>query len=149
MVAHCLGQLIGDPAPHNITELDERIAKAFAAHPEKFLFDCLPGAAAVLAPRLLVAFGPIANGRQCAWRWSATRHRTGTEASGQSDGSTFAGLALSSFVRHFTILVTHRNPSGPRPFTICKSAKARSTTPQSGLGLSNGFASVRLEESTP
>jgi len=41
----------------HITELDERIAKEFAAHPEIALYDGLPGAGAVLAPRLLVAFG--------------------------------------------------------------------------------------------
>ncbi len=41
----------------NITELDEQIAKAFAAHAEVALWNCLPGAGAALAPRLLVAFG--------------------------------------------------------------------------------------------
>jgi transposase len=56
MAAHCLIQLIA-ALRANIAELDERIAVAFAAHPERALFDCLPGAAAVLSPRLLVAFG--------------------------------------------------------------------------------------------
>jgi transposase len=41
----------------NIAELDEQIAKAFAAHPEVALWNCLPGAGAALGPRLLVAFG--------------------------------------------------------------------------------------------
>jgi len=41
----------------NIAALDERIAKAFTAHPEMALWNCLPGAGAALAPRLLVAFG--------------------------------------------------------------------------------------------
>ena len=41
----------------NIAELDEQIAKAFVAHPEIALWNCLPGAGAALAPRLLVAFG--------------------------------------------------------------------------------------------
>src|SRR5207245_702065 len=41
----------------NITELDEQIAKAFAAHAEVALWNCLPGAGAALAPRLLLAFG--------------------------------------------------------------------------------------------
>jgi transposase len=40
-----------------IGELDTRIAEAFAAHPERALFDSLPGAGPVMAPRLLVAFG--------------------------------------------------------------------------------------------
>ena len=56
MAAHCLIRLIATLRA-NIAELDERIAKAFAAHAERDLFECLPGAAAVLAPRLLVAFG--------------------------------------------------------------------------------------------
>ncbi len=56
MAAHGLIQLIATLRA-NIAELDERIAKAFAAHAERALFDGLPGAAAVMAPRLLVAFG--------------------------------------------------------------------------------------------
>jgi transposase len=36
---------------------DQAVAQAFAAHPEAALFRDLPGAGAVLAPRLLVAFG--------------------------------------------------------------------------------------------
>src|SRR5258708_46719 len=56
MAAHCSIKLIATLRA-NIAELDEQIAKAFAAHPEKALFDGLPGAAAALSPRLLVAFG--------------------------------------------------------------------------------------------
>lgn len=40
-----------------IDPLDCEIKELFAAHPDKELFDVLPGAGAVLAPRLLVAFG--------------------------------------------------------------------------------------------
>jgi hypothetical protein len=40
-----------------IAEVEEQIAKAFAAHPEKGLWTGLPGAAEALSPRLLVAFG--------------------------------------------------------------------------------------------
>jgi transposase len=40
-----------------IADLDERIEEAAAAHPDFFIFDSLPGAGAVLAPRLLAAFG--------------------------------------------------------------------------------------------
>ena len=40
-----------------IAELDKQIAEAFTAHPEKALFDSLPGAGPAMAPRLLVAFG--------------------------------------------------------------------------------------------
>lgn len=37
--------------------LDREIKKVFAAHPDKNLYEVLPGAGEVLAPRLLVAFG--------------------------------------------------------------------------------------------
>jgi transposase len=40
-----------------IADLDERIEEAAAAHPDFFIFDSLPGAGAVMAPRLLAAFG--------------------------------------------------------------------------------------------
>jgi|CXWK01.1.fsa_nt_gi transposase len=43
----------------HIAEFESAIAQAFAAHPEKHLFRELPGAGAVLAPRLLVAFGAV------------------------------------------------------------------------------------------
>jgi transposase len=40
-----------------IADLDEKIEEAAAAHPDFFIFDSLPGAGAVMAPRLLAAFG--------------------------------------------------------------------------------------------
>lgn len=40
-----------------IRDLDRQIEKAATAHPDFFLFDSLPGAGAVMAPRLLAAFG--------------------------------------------------------------------------------------------
>jgi hypothetical protein len=40
-----------------IADLEEKIEEAAAAHPDFFIFDSLPGAGAVLAPRLLAAFG--------------------------------------------------------------------------------------------
>jgi transposase len=40
-----------------IADLDEKIEAAAAAHPDFFIFDSLPGAGAVMAPRLLAAFG--------------------------------------------------------------------------------------------
>jgi transposase len=41
----------------HVAGFDQAIAKTFAAHPDAALFRDLPGAGAVLAPRLLVAFG--------------------------------------------------------------------------------------------
>ena len=40
-----------------IADLDKKIEEASAAHPDFFIFDSLPGAGAVMAPRLLAAFG--------------------------------------------------------------------------------------------
>jgi transposase len=40
-----------------IADLDEKIEEAAAAHPDFFIFESLPGAGAVMAPRLLAAFG--------------------------------------------------------------------------------------------
>lgn len=40
-----------------IERFDRQIAVIFRKHPDRFLFECLPGAGAVLAPRLLAAFG--------------------------------------------------------------------------------------------
>jgi len=40
-----------------LADLDEKIEEAAAAHPDFFIFESLPGAGSVLAPRLLVAFG--------------------------------------------------------------------------------------------
>jgi transposase len=40
-----------------IADLDRKIEAAAAAHPDCFIFESLPGAGAVLAPRLLAAFG--------------------------------------------------------------------------------------------
>jgi transposase len=42
---------------NQIGELEHRIAQVFATHPDAFIFEGLSGAGAVLAPRLLVAFG--------------------------------------------------------------------------------------------
>jgi transposase len=42
---------------HAVADYDQRIAKAFAQHPERELFAHLPGGGKVLAPRLLTAFG--------------------------------------------------------------------------------------------
>ena len=40
-----------------IADLDEKIEEAAAVHPDFFIFESLPGAGAVMAPRLLAAFG--------------------------------------------------------------------------------------------
>ena len=40
-----------------VADLDRKIEEAAAAHPDFFIFESLPGAGAVMAPRLLAAFG--------------------------------------------------------------------------------------------
>ena len=56
MVVKVIVQVI----PHlvqGIADLDKKIEEAAEAHPDFFIFDSLPGAGAVLAPRLLAVFG--------------------------------------------------------------------------------------------
>ena len=40
-----------------IEDLNQQIEEAAEAHPDFFIFDSLPGAGPVMAPRLLAAFG--------------------------------------------------------------------------------------------
>ena len=42
----------------SIMDYDRQIAQLFKGHPDAFLFENLPGAGQILAPRLLTAFGP-------------------------------------------------------------------------------------------
>ena len=49
-----------------IAELDGKIEEAAVVHPDFFLFESLPGAGAVLAPRLLAAFGSQRDRYDCA-----------------------------------------------------------------------------------
>jgi len=46
-----------DPLESQIVEYDKVIAAAWANHPDRKLFESLPGAGKVMAPRLAVAFG--------------------------------------------------------------------------------------------
>ena len=46
-----------DPLDGQIDRYDKAIAVAWASHPDRKLFDSLPGAGKVMAPRLAVAFG--------------------------------------------------------------------------------------------
>lgn len=45
------------PLIESIEQFDDEIKQLFAKHPDRFLFESLPGAGQVLAPRLLAAFG--------------------------------------------------------------------------------------------
>jgi transposase len=46
-----------EPLDQQIAKYDQTIAAAWALHPDRKIFDSLPGAGAVMAPRLAVAFG--------------------------------------------------------------------------------------------
>jgi len=52
LLARQLKSLLAD-----IARYDQKIAQLFAAHPDRLLFENLPGAGAALAPRLVTAFG--------------------------------------------------------------------------------------------
>jgi transposase len=56
MYAQALIAMI-DPLDEQIAKYDQVIAECWATHPDRQLFDSLPGAGPVLAPRLAVAFG--------------------------------------------------------------------------------------------
>jgi len=56
MYAQALVEVI-EPLDEQVARHDQVIAAEWAAHPEHQLFDSLPGAGKVLAPRLAVAFG--------------------------------------------------------------------------------------------
>jgi len=62
MLARQLKNLLPD-----IARYDQKIAELFAAHPDRFLFENLPGAGRVLAPRLLSALGSDPN------RWESAQ----------------------------------------------------------------------------
>ena len=61
---------------HSIVEYERQIAALFRPHPDAFLFESLPGAGEVIAPRLLTAFGT-----------DRSRHPTA------QDMQTYAGVA--------------------------------------------------------
>ena len=67
----------------HVAGFDDAIAQAFAAHPEAALFRDLPGAGAVLAPRVLIAFGterdryPVASSLQKYAGLAPVREKSG------------------------------------------------------------------------
>jgi transposase len=64
-VVKVIVQLIGSLL-EGIAELDRKIEEAVAVHPDFFIFESLPGAGAVLAPRILAAFGSQRDRYDCA-----------------------------------------------------------------------------------
>src|SRR6267143_7096712 len=82
-----------------IADLDEKIEEAAAAHPDFFIFESLPGAGAVMAPRLLAAFGSQRERyRNAAEVQTSSGIAPVTESSGKSSWIHFR-FACSKFVR--------------------------------------------------
>src|ERR1700681_292787 len=77
-----------------VAELDRKIEEAAAAHPVFFIFESLPGAGAVLAPRLLAALG---SQRERYANAAEVQAYSGiapvTEQSGKRSGYIFVGLS--------------------------------------------------------
>ena len=82
MLASQLKTLLPD-----IARYEQKIAELFAAHPDRFLFENLPGAGRALAPRLLTVFGSDPNrwksAQEIATRFGIAPTR---RASGQKTG---------------------------------------------------------------
>jgi transposase len=126
-----------------IADLDKKIEEAAAAHPDFFIFDSLPGAGAVLAPRLLAVFGSKRERYDSARELQCYSGITPvTEKSGKMNGSIFAGPAPSFYAKAFTNGrgTPSRTRCGHEAITNNCAAGARDTTPRCERWPSNGFA---------
>jgi transposase len=127
-----------------VRDLDRQIEEAATAHPDFFLFESLPGAGAVMAPRLLAAFGSQRE------RFGSAREVQSfsgiapvTESSGKTKWVHFRWACPKFLRQSFHEWAGH---------SIAYSAwacayyanEARDTTQRCGRSLSNGFASYSV-----
>ena len=130
----------------NIAAFDKRIAELAAAHPDTAIFASLPGAGAVLVPRLIVAFGTRRDRYQDAYEVQCySGIAPVTESSGNSEWVHFR-FACPKFLRQtFHEFAGCFDPVVGMGQGILSSISARRRTSritrQSGAWRSNGFAS--------
>jgi len=128
-----------------VAELDRKIEEAVAAHPDFFIFESLPGSAAVLAPRLLAALGSQRE-RYAKCRRSASlqwdRAGDGTEWE-KEVGTLSLGLSDVFAAELSRVGGTFHRSLAMGAKLLSTTAGARQGTPRGGarVGLSNGFAS--------
>jgi transposase len=126
-----------------IEDLDGEIEEAAAAHPDFFIFNSLPGAGPVMAPRLLAAFG---SQRERYGSADELQSFSGiaplTEASGKRSGYIFVGPVRSFYGKAFTNgrVIRSPNRSGRARTTSNNAVKAIPTMRPCGPWLSNGSA---------
>ena len=120
-----------------IADLDRKIEEAAAAHPDFFIFESLPGAGAVLAPRLLAAFGGTLHQRRGSanLQWD----RAGDETEWEKEVGTFS-LGLSEV---FAAELSRMGWSFHRPLAV--GAQLLSTAAGAGQGAPRGGARFGLQ----
>jgi transposase len=129
-----------------IAELDGKIEEAAAVHPDFFIFDSLPGAGAVLAPRLLAAFGSQRDRYSCA---DEVQTYSGiapvTERSGKRKWVHFRWACPKFLRQSFHEWAGHSISQSAWARAFYKQqrepGKERTTTQRCERWLSNGFAS--------
>src|SRR4051794_38743314 len=129
----------------NVAAFDKRIAELAAAHPDTTIFSSLPGAGAVLTPRLIVAFGTRRDRYQDAYEVQCySGIAPVTESSGNSEWVHFRFACPKFLRRRSTSLPAVRSSgrSGPKHITGISGRRGRSRIRrQFGVWHSNGFAS--------
>jgi transposase len=127
-----------------LREFEQQIAALFAQHPDRPLFDHLPGAGKVLSPRLLAAFGTQRDRWQQAGEvltyWGIAPV---TEQSGRSRWVHWR-LACPKFQRqswHELPPILASTVAGPGLFISNCGLAAKGTMPPCALWLTSGFAS--------
>ena len=130
-----------------IAELDAKIEEAAAAHPDFFIFESRPGAGAVMAPRLLAAFG---SQRERYTGADEVQTFSGIapvrETSGKSSGCIFVGRHPSFYAKPSTsgLDIPLHTRRGREAITSSNAAKAADTMPRCAGWLSDGFASFSV-----
>ena len=144
MMTHGLVKLL-ETLRGNIAVFDERIAELVRAHPDSALFDSLPGAGAVLIPRLIVAFGTRRERYESAYQMQCYSGIAPVkEASGKTEWVHFRFTCPKFLRQTFHEFAGHSisaNRSGPRlTMSTSRRTKRSRIMRQSGRWRTSGSA---------